>query len=426
MSGATVKQGDILATLDVQDYQNKLRSAEADVAAAEAALVEAQPPKRRLGKLLKNGWTPKANYDTALHNLRAAEAKLAAAKASLALTRDQLNYTELKAEFDGVITAVGAEAGQNVTSGQMVVKLARLTDKDGVFNIAETALVDHRNEGAEVIVWPLSNPQLTIEGVVREISPVADATTRTYTVKVTLKDPPPSIRFGMSVGGRWKGSPALFVALPLSALFEKNGAPAVWVFDRAIRQRHAEAGHRRALRGRHRRHRQRPCQGRHRHHRRHQHAARRSEGAPCRRRSTREEQPMKNFNLSRWAIEHKSLVVYFMLVIALAGMLEYGKLGREEDPPFTIKTMVVKTLWPGATTLETVKQVTDRIEKKLEELPNLDYLKSYTKPGESVVFVNLKDSTRASEVPDLWYQVRKKVGDIKQTLPRGGAGAVLQ
>ena len=89
---------------------------------------------------MKNGWTPKANYDTALHNLRAAEAKLAAAKASLDLTRDQLNYTELKADFDGVITAVGAEAGQNVTAGQMVVKLARLNDKDGVFNLAETAL----------------------------------------------------------------------------------------------------------------------------------------------------------------------------------------------------------------------------------------------------------------------------------------------
>jgi multidrug efflux pump subunit AcrB len=131
---------------------------------------------------------------------------------------------------------------------------------------------------------------------------------------------------------------------------------------------------------------------------------------------------MKNFNLSRWAIEHKSLVFYFMLAIAVAGILDYFKLGREEDPNFTIKTMVVKTLWPGATTLETVKQVTDRIEKKLEELPNLDYLKSYTKPGESVVFVYLKDSTRASEIPDLWYQARKKVGDIRQTLPEGVQG----
>ena len=131
---------------------------------------------------------------------------------------------------------------------------------------------------------------------------------------------------------------------------------------------------------------------------------------------------MKNLNLSRWALEHKSLVVYLMLIIAIAGTIAYGKLGREEDPPFTIKTMVVKTLWPGATTLETIQQVTDRVEKKLEELPNVDYLKSYTKPGESVVMVTLKDATRAGDVPDIWYQARKKVGDIKQTLPQGIQG----
>jgi multidrug efflux pump subunit AcrB len=127
---------------------------------------------------------------------------------------------------------------------------------------------------------------------------------------------------------------------------------------------------------------------------------------------------MRSFNLSNWALQHKSFVVYLMLIVALAGIMQYRKLGREEDPPFTIKTMVVKTLWPGATTLETVQQVTERIEKKLEELPNLDYLKSYSKPGESVVMVNLKDTTRAADVPDLWYQVRKKIADIKHTLPR--------
>jgi len=131
---------------------------------------------------------------------------------------------------------------------------------------------------------------------------------------------------------------------------------------------------------------------------------------------------MKTFNLSRWALEHKSFVVYLMLVVTLAGIFGYRQLGRDEDPPFTIKTMVVKTMWPGATTLETIGQITDRIEKKLEELPNLDYVKSYTKPGESVVFVYLKDSTRASDVPDLWYQVRKKVGDIKHALPQGVQG----
>jgi multidrug efflux pump subunit AcrB len=131
---------------------------------------------------------------------------------------------------------------------------------------------------------------------------------------------------------------------------------------------------------------------------------------------------MERFNLSRWALDHKSFVLYLMLVAAVAGLLQYGKLGREEDPPFTIKTMVVKTMWPGATTHETLQQVTDRVEKKLEELPGLDYLKSYTKPGESVVFVTLKDATRAADVPDLWYQARKKVGDIKQFLPQGVQG----
>ena len=181
---------------------------------------------------MKNGFTPKASYDTALRNLRAAEARLAAARANLDLTRDQLNYTELKAEFDGVITAVGAEAGQNVTPGQLVVRLARPGDKDAVFSIAETAIGDRAEHGA-VLTWPLSNPNLLVEGMVREISPVADPTTRTYTVKVTLKDPPPQVRFGMSIGGRWKASPLPVVALPLSALFEKNGAPAVWVFDQA-------------------------------------------------------------------------------------------------------------------------------------------------------------------------------------------------
>jgi RND family efflux transporter MFP subunit len=229
--GAWVKKGDTLATLDTQDYQNRLRSAEADVRAAEAALVEAQGTEARKAKLLKDGWTPQATYDTALNNLRAAEARLIAAKANRDLIRDQLNYTKLKADFDGVITAVGAEAGQNVNAGQMVVKLARPDDRDGVFSIAETAFADVSDANPEVVVWPLSNPNLTVEGVVREISPVADPATRTYTVKVTLKNPPPQLRFGMSIGGRLKGHAALAVALPLSAIFDKNGSPAVWVLD---------------------------------------------------------------------------------------------------------------------------------------------------------------------------------------------------
>lgn len=131
---------------------------------------------------------------------------------------------------------------------------------------------------------------------------------------------------------------------------------------------------------------------------------------------------MTGFNLSDWALRHKSFVIYLMFAAALAGFWAYGKLGREEDPPFTIKTMVVKTMWPGATATDTLQQVTDRIEKKLEELPNLDYVKSYTKPGESVVFVTLKDTVSGQATQPLWYQIRKKIDDIRHTLPSGISG----
>jgi RND family efflux transporter MFP subunit len=231
--GASVRQGETLAELDTQDFQNRLRSAEAEVSAAEAEVVETQGNEARKAKLLKDGFTPQATYDTALRNLRSAEARRASAKANLDLARDQLRYTELKADFDGLITAVGAEPGQNVNAGQMVVKLARPGDKDAVFNIAETAFTGQHptSEHAEVSIWPLSNPELKIEGVAREISPIADSATRTYTVKVTLRNPPQQLRFGMSIGGRWSVNSGLVVALPLSALFEQNGTPAVWVVD---------------------------------------------------------------------------------------------------------------------------------------------------------------------------------------------------
>jgi multidrug efflux pump subunit AcrB len=131
---------------------------------------------------------------------------------------------------------------------------------------------------------------------------------------------------------------------------------------------------------------------------------------------------MKGFNLTEMAIRHKALSIYFMLVCLVAGVSAYLHLGRNEDPEFTVKTMVVQTLWPGATQEETMQQVTDRIEKKLQDTPNLYYLKSYTVAGTSTVFVYLLESTPKKDVPDLWYQVRKKVSDIKQTLPQGIVG----
>ncbi|MCI9874586.1 AcrB/AcrD/AcrF family protein [Pseudomonas koreensis] len=129
-----------------------------------------------------------------------------------------------------------------------------------------------------------------------------------------------------------------------------------------------------------------------------------------------------SFNLSEWALKHQSFVWYLMFVGLLMGVFSYFNLGREEDPSFTIKTMVIQTKWPGATQEETLKQVTDRIEKKLEELDSLDYVKSYTRPGESTVYVYLRDTTGAEDIPQIWYQVRKKIDDIRGQFPQGIQG----
>lgn len=130
----------------------------------------------------------------------------------------------------------------------------------------------------------------------------------------------------------------------------------------------------------------------------------------------------KGFNLSDWALNHRSLVWYFMLVFLVAGFVSYLELGREEDPEFTVKTMVVQANWPGASVEETLNQVTDRIEKKLEELETLDYTRSVTTAGQSVVFVFLKDTVRKRQVTDAWNEVRHMLDDIKPDLPSGVYG----
>ncbi|MGO3932790.1 efflux RND transporter permease subunit [Rhodopseudomonas pseudopalustris] len=131
---------------------------------------------------------------------------------------------------------------------------------------------------------------------------------------------------------------------------------------------------------------------------------------------------MKSFNLSDWALQHRSLVWYFMIAFMFAGLFSYLELGREEDPAFTIKTMVIQAKWPGASAEETTRQVTDRIEKKLEELESLDYTKSITTPGQTTVFVNLRDTTKARDVTPTWVRVRNMINDIKGDFPEGVIG----
>ena len=130
----------------------------------------------------------------------------------------------------------------------------------------------------------------------------------------------------------------------------------------------------------------------------------------------------QGFNLSEWALDHSAFTRYLMIVLMLLGTAAYFQLGQDEDPPFTFRAMVVRTYWPGATAQQVAEQVTDKIERTLQEVPYADKIRSYSKPGESQIIFQIKDSSKASEVANVWYSVRKKVGDIRGTLPTGVQG----
>src|SRR5262249_31342710 len=131
---------------------------------------------------------------------------------------------------------------------------------------------------------------------------------------------------------------------------------------------------------------------------------------------------MQRFNLSQWSITHRPLVLFIIILLGAAGIYSYLNLGRAEDPSFTIKTMIVHVGWPGATAAELQAQAVEKVEKKLQELPYLDRIESYSQPGGAFIRVTLSDKTPPAKVKDLWYQVRKKVGDIKNELPPGTTG----
>ena len=128
------------------------------------------------------------------------------------------------------------------------------------------------------------------------------------------------------------------------------------------------------------------------------------------------------FNLSKWALDHPALTRYLMVVLMVLGVAAYFQLGQDEDPPFTFRAMVVRTYWPGATAQQVAEQVTDKLERTLQEVPYADKIRSYSKPGESQIIFQIKDSSKPSDVPNVWYSVRKKIGDIRYTLPQGVQG----
>ena len=229
--GTQVKRGDLLARLDPQQYKQDLEVAKSEIAVAEAEVTRSQAQEYRQRELLKNGNTTRVQYDQALKTFKTAEAQLDSAQAKQIQASENLGYTDLKADNDGVITAIGADAGQVVSAGQMVVRLAQAGEREGVFNIAEGAFKT-RPKDPTVVVHLVSNPQIEVAGKVRYISPQADPATRTYTVRISLPDAPPQMRLGANVVGTVTLDQGQSVTIPGSALFQKDGKPAVWLVEK--------------------------------------------------------------------------------------------------------------------------------------------------------------------------------------------------
>lgn len=229
--GEKVRAGQRIARMDGQTERNARDAAAADLAAARAVFEQAEAGERRLAGLVRENAVSHSDYEAALRQRKTASAQLAAARARLSSAEEQLGYTDLKTEAAGVITAKGAEPGEVVRAGQMIVTLARHTGRDAVFDMPSPAIRDGLDAGKAVEVWLADDPKVTVIGHVREISPDADPATRTHQVKVTLDQPSPAMVLGSTLVGRLAGPGGPRIAVPASALAMMNGKPAVWLVE---------------------------------------------------------------------------------------------------------------------------------------------------------------------------------------------------
>ena len=228
--GDRVNPGQILARLDPQDELNGLRSARANLAGAQGQLTQARNNFERQKRLLERGVVSRAEFDPAQEGLETAQARVDDAEAQVKLASDRLSFTELKADAAGTITATGAQAGEVVQVGQMIVRIARQDGRDAVFD-APAQLLRLAPTDAEITVHLADDPAVTASGRVREVGEQADPATRTFQVKVGLTDPPAAMRLGSTVNGSVQLNSAPVITIPASALTRNNEQPAVWIVD---------------------------------------------------------------------------------------------------------------------------------------------------------------------------------------------------
>lgn len=236
--GAHVKAGDLIAELDPQDLHLQAGSARAGLAAAEADLATAKSERARYEALRGKNFVSETQFDAVDNRLKAAAARATEARAALNVAQNQAGYSELRADHDGVITTLAAEAGQVVAPGQSIATLARDGEREVEISVPESRIADyHKDQPAMIELWAEAGKHLA--GTLREIAPEADATTRTYRVRVALGDNAGAVKLGQTARVFFSGSDTDSAqVIPLAALYEHEGKPAVWVLDTKTRQVH--------------------------------------------------------------------------------------------------------------------------------------------------------------------------------------------
>jgi RND family efflux transporter MFP subunit len=232
--GDRLEAGQVVARLEPQNELNALRTAQANLAAAQGQLTQARNHFERQDTLLRDGWTTRANHDQATQALRTAQSQVEAAEAELKVAHDLVSFTELKADAPGVVTATGPRAGEVVQVGQMILKVARQGGRDAVFDVSAQVMRQVPGD-PEVTVTLTDDATVTAKGRVRELGPQANPVTRTFTVKVGLTEPPAAMRLGATVTGRVQRQALATIEIPATALTKFNRQPAVWIVDPASR-----------------------------------------------------------------------------------------------------------------------------------------------------------------------------------------------
>lgn len=228
--GDRVTAGQLIARLEPQNEENALRAAKANLVAAQAALTQARNQFERQETLFRQGWTTAVLFDQAQKGATTAQSQVDAAEAQLRSAYDLVGFTELKADAPGVVTGIGAEPGEVVQAGQMIVRLARQDGRDAVFDVPAQVLRAAPTD-PEIAVSLADTPAVTATGRVREVAPQADPVTRTFAVRVGLSNPPPTMMLGATVNGRMQTEASAVIEIPATSLTKMDRQAAVWIVD---------------------------------------------------------------------------------------------------------------------------------------------------------------------------------------------------